>query len=115
MEKAKAISKYMRISPRKVRPVADLIRGVSVEEARQRLQYCNRKGGTMLTKTLNSAVANAEMQLEARPEELKVAVVTVDDAPRMKRVKSRSRGARDPILKRMSHFTVVVQKDEGEE
>jgi large subunit ribosomal protein L22 len=107
---AKAISKYMRISPRKARLAADLIRGLPVEEASLQLQYCGLKSGRMLKKTLDSAVANAETQLDARREDLKVSEVRIDDGPTLKRAVSRSRGSRHPILKRTSHFTVVVSQ-----
>lgn len=110
---AKAITKYVRISPRKARLAADLIRGVPVEEATLQLQYCNMKAGRLLKKTLDSAVANAETQLEARKEHLIVSEVRVDEGPTFKRAKPRNRGGRHPILKRTSHFTVVVSAGEG--
>lgn len=110
---AKAITKYVRISPRKARLAADLIRGIPVEEANLQLQYSNMKAGRLLKKTLDSAVANAETQLEARKENLIVSEVRVDEGPTFKRAKPRSRGSRNPILKRTSHFTVVVSAGEG--
>jgi large subunit ribosomal protein L22 len=61
-----------------------------------------------LKKTLNSAVANAESQHDVRKENLQVLEVRVDEGPRLKRSKSRSRGSRAPIIKRTSHFTIVV-------
>lgn len=108
---AKAITKHVRISPRKARLAANLIRGLSVEEASLQLQYSHLKGGRLLKKTLDSAVANAETQIEAKREELKVAEVKVDCGSTLKRARSRSRGSRNPILKRTSHFTVVVSKE----
>jgi len=110
MNRAKAITKYVRISPHKARLVATMIRGLSVPKAMAQLQFCNSKASFHMQKTLKSAVANAEMQLDARREELNVARVFVDEGPRMKRVKPKNRGGRHPILKRMSHFTVVVEK-----
>lgn len=108
MSEFKAITKYLRISPRKARLAADLIRGLGVPQARLQLEHCQMKGGKLLIKTLNSAVANAEMQSEATSEKLKVQEVRVDEGPRLKRAKPRSRGQRHPIIKRTSHFTVVV-------
>lgn len=108
MEAAKAKSKYIRISPRKARLAAGLIRGLPVTLASAQLMYSNLKGGRLLKKTLDSAVANAETQLDARRENLKVAEVRVDEGPRFKRAKPKNRGGRHPILKRTSHFTVVV-------
>jgi large subunit ribosomal protein L22 len=111
MNTAQAITKYVRISPRKARLAADLIRGLSVAEAALQLMYCNLKGGRLLLKTLDSAVANAENLLDARRERLRVAEVRVDEGPRLKRGKPKNKGGRHPILKRMSHFTVVVTSE----
>jgi large subunit ribosomal protein L22 len=108
MKKAKAITKYVRVSPRKARLAADIIRGLTIEDAMFQLNASNLKAGKLLGKTLDSAVANAETQLELRREDLKVVEVRVDEGPTMKRILPRNRGGRHPILKRMSHFTVVV-------
>ena len=111
MQFAKAITKYVRISPRKARLAAGLIRGLNVAEATNQLQFCRLKAGRLLKKTLDSAVANAETQLDARRENIKIHEVRVDDGPTMKRAKSRSRGGKSPILKRTSHFTVIVSAE----
>ncbi len=108
MSEFKAVTKFVRISPRKARLAADLIRGLAVPQARLQLEHCGLKGGKLLIKTLNSAVANAEMQSDASGEKLHVQEVRVDEGPRLKRAKPRSRGQRHPIIKRTSHFTVVV-------
>lgn len=108
MNYAKAITKYVRISPRKARLAAGLIRGLSVPEASQQLMFCNLKAGRLLKKTLDSAVANAETQLEMRRENLKIHEVRVDEGPTLKRAKPKNRGGRHPIMKRTSHFTVIV-------
>ncbi len=108
MALAKAQSKYIRIPPRKARLAADLIRGLPVAEARMQLMLCQLKAGKLLTKTLDSAVANAETQLNLRRENLKVQEVRVDAGPVLKRSKSKNRGSSVPIMKRTSHFTVVV-------
>lgn len=105
---AKAHSKYIRIPPRKARLAADLIRGLPVAEARLQLLLCQLKGGKLLTKTLDSAVANAETQLNLRREDLRVKEVRVDAGPMIKRAKSKNRGSSVPIMKRTSHLTVVV-------
>jgi len=65
-----------------------------------------------LKKTLDSAVANAEMQADARPEQLIVSEVRIDAGPTLKRSKPKNKGGRHPIKKRMSHFTVVVRTEE---
>ncbi len=103
-----AVTKYIRISPRKARLAAGLIRGLNVEEAKRQLEYCGLKAGRLLLKTLKSAIANAESLSDSRASELKVREVRVDEGPRLKRAKPRSRGQRHPILKRTSHFTVTV-------
>jgi large subunit ribosomal protein L22 len=108
MRNAKAITKYVRISPRKARLAAALIRGLSVSDAASQLKFSNLKAGRLLIKTLDSAVANAETLLDMRREDLKVAEVRVDAGPTLKRAKPKNRGGRHPIMKRTSHFTVVV-------
>ena len=108
---AKAITKYVRISPRKARLAAALIRGLSVQQATAQLMFSNLKGGRLLQKTLDSAVANAETQLDVKRESLKVTEVRVDEGPRLKRAKPKNRGGRHAILKRTSHLTVVVSAE----
>ncbi len=110
-DNAKALTKYVRISPRKARLAAGLIRGLQVTKAQEQLQFSPLKGSRLLLKTLNSAVANAEQIMDARPEELVVQEVRIDEGPTMKRAKSKCRGGRVPVLKRTSHFTVVVGKE----
>jgi large subunit ribosomal protein L22 len=103
-----AKSKYVRISPRKARLAADLIRGRTVAEATLQLKLASLRGGRLLLKTLDSAVANAETQQNLRRENLKVKDVRVDAGPTMKRAKPKNKGGSHPIMKRTSHFTVVV-------
>ncbi|MES2344374.1 MAG: 50S ribosomal protein L22 [Chlamydiota bacterium] len=107
-QNARAHSKYIRISPRKARLAADLIRGKSVEEASLQLTYCKLRAGRLIKKTLDSAVANAENNLELQRRDLKVQEVRVDAGPVLKRAKARSKGGRVPVMKRTSHFTIVV-------
>lgn len=111
MQYAKAITKYVRISPRKARYAADLIRGLSVDNATSQLLYSKLRGGRLLKKTLDSAVANAETQLDARRESLKVFEVRVDPGPILRRAKPRSRGSSVPVNKRTSHFTIVLTNE----
>lgn len=109
METAKAITKYVRISPRKVRPTADLIRGLSATDAKLQLHHVGNKAGRLLSKTLHSAIANAEMQLDVPVDALRVAEVFINEGPTWKRSKPKNRGGRHPIMKRTSHFTVVLE------
>lgn len=111
MQFAKAITRYVRISPRKARYAAALMRGLDVKTASLQLAYSKLRGGRLLKKTLDSAVANAETQLDARREELRVFEVRVDPGPILRRAKPRSRGSSVPVNKRTSHFTVVVAKE----
>ncbi len=113
MQKAKALTKYIRISPRKARLAAGLIRGQCVEDALTQLTYCDLKAGRLLKKTLSSAIANAETKFEdIRREDLRVVEVRIDEGPTHKRSKPKCRGGRAPIMKRTSHFTVVVGSQE---
>ncbi len=108
MVEARAESKYVRVSVRKARFAARLIRGKKVEEALLQLLFCNLKGGKLLMKTLNSAIANAETLYTVQRKDLKVKEVKIDEGPVLKRAKSKCRGGRVPILKQMSHFTIIV-------
>ncbi len=108
MQKAIAKTKYVRISPRKARYAADLIRGKSVEEANIQLMFCKLRAGRLLQKTLNTAVANAETQLNVQRRDLTVKEVRVDAGPTLKRAKPKNRGGSHPIMKRTSHFTIIV-------
>ncbi|MBS0622515.1 MAG: 50S ribosomal protein L22 [Verrucomicrobia bacterium] len=105
-------AKYVWARPVKVRKAAALMRGKSVEEARLQLEHSGQKAGLYLLKALKSAVANAELQHDIQRDALKVLEVRVDDGPRMKRSKARSRGSSSPIVKRSSHLTVVVGTQE---
>jgi large subunit ribosomal protein L22 len=108
MQKALAKTKYVRISPRKARLAADLIRGKSVEDANTQLMYCKLRAGRLLQRTLDTAVANAETQLNVQRRDLKVKEVRVDAGPTLKRAKPKNKGGSHPIMKRTSHFTVIV-------
>lgn len=112
MQSAKAHTKFVRISPRKARLAADLIRGLKVEDAALQLTYSNLRGGKLLQKTLASAVANAETRLNVQRRDLRVKEIRVDAGPVMKRAKSKNKGGQVPIMKRTSHFTIVVGTDQ---
>lgn len=105
---AKAIARYVRVSPRKARIVVDLIRGKSVVRAREILAFTNRGIAETVEKTLNSAVANAENQHHVRPESLVVKTAYVDEGPTLKRIRPRAKGSASRINKRTSHITIIV-------
>ncbi|CCO25258.1 50S ribosomal protein L22 [Maridesulfovibrio hydrothermalis] len=107
---ARAIAKYMRISPRKVRLVAENIKGKPVEEALNILKFTPKKGAEMLSKVLYSAVANAEQIPGVDVDSLRVDTVKIDGGPTWKRIQPRAMGRAYRILKRTSHITVVVKE-----
>ncbi len=100
--------KGARLSAQKARLVADQIRGKSVEEALDLLQFSGRKGADIIKKVLESAIANAEHNDGADVDELKVSTIFVDEGMTMKRIKPRAKGRADRILKRSCHITVKV-------
>ena len=106
--KTHASIKYLKISSRKLRLSADLVRGLQVAQAEQVLEKKKKKGSVMVAEALKSAVANAENNHNARKSSLRVAEIKVDEGPTLKRFRPRSRGMAAPILHRMSHLTVVV-------
>lgn len=114
MQFAIAKTKYVRISPRKARYAAALIRKLNIDQASLQLLHSKLKGGKLIKKTLDTAVANAVTQMDARREQLKVHEVRVDPGPILRRAKPRSRGSSVPVNKRTSHFTVVLSIESGE-
>lgn len=109
---ARAIAKYVRIAPRKVQIVADLVRGKSVDEAVAILKYTPKKGAKVLEKVVNSAIANAENNLDLDRENLYISEVYANEGPTLKRWRPRAQGRAFQILKRTSHIGVVVKEVE---
>ena len=110
----RAVAKYVRVSPRKARIVIDTIRGKSVNEALECLQFNSRAASEPVSKVVNSAAANAQHNFGVRPENLYVKECYVDEGPTIKRYRPRAKGAASPINKRTSHITVVVStREEG--
>jgi large subunit ribosomal protein L22 len=105
---AHAVLRGFRESPRKVRVVADMIRGRPVSEALSILRIQRRKAAEMLTKVLGSAIANASENDKADADKLVVTQVAIDGGPVQKRWLARSMGRANRIIKRTSHVTVVV-------
>jgi large subunit ribosomal protein L22 len=105
---AKAILRAARISPQKARLVADQVRGLPVGRATNLLQFSDKKAAHLIRKVLLSAVANAENNLGADVDELKVAKIFVDEGAILKRMHARAKGRGSRISKRTSHITVVV-------
>jgi len=107
----KAVAKFVRISPRKVRPVMDQVRGKPVEEALNALAFAPQKGAFLLKKVIQSAVANAEQNTSLDVDNLYIKRVYADDGPMLKRFRPRALGRATRILKRTSHLTVVLDEE----
>ena len=101
---------HVRIAPRKVRVVIDLIRNKSVGEAIGVLKNTPKAASPVVEKLLNSAIANAEHNFDMNVDNLSVSEIFVDQGPTLKRIHPRSRGQAFKILKRTSHVTVVVKE-----
>lgn len=106
----KAVARNIRIAPRKIRIVADLVRGKNIGEAYAILKFTPKVGADVLVKVLKSAVANAEHNFDMNVDNLYISEVFVDQGPTLKRIHPRSRGQAFSILKRSSHVTVVVKE-----
>ncbi len=109
---AKAIAKTVRIAPRKVRLVVDLIRGKKIGEAMAILKYTPKSASPVVEKVLKSAIANAEHNYDLDLENLYVSEAYVNEGPTMKRFGPRAKGSASPINKRTSHITIVVSEKE---
>ncbi|ABK60912.1 MULTISPECIES: 50S ribosomal protein L22 [Clostridium] len=107
---ARAIAKYVRMSPRKVRVVLDLVRGKNVSEAFAILKYTPKDAATVVLKVLKSAVANAENNFNLDVNKLYIAEAYANQGPTLKRFKPRAQGRAYSIMKRTSHVTLVVKE-----
>ncbi len=103
-----AIHRFARISARKVRPLADIIRGKFADDALDLLRYQPQRGARLLEKVLKSALANAEDRRAQNLQHLMVVDVHVDEGPMFKRMQPHARGMASIIKKRMAHITVVL-------
>jgi large subunit ribosomal protein L22 len=104
----RAIARYVRISPLKVRMLADAIKGKPVEKALEMLRFMPQKGAGIIEKVLRSAAANADQQPDLDIDNLIVGNVLADCGPMLKRFTARARGRGTRILKRTSHVTVIL-------
>jgi large subunit ribosomal protein L22 len=107
----RAIAKYVRVQPRKVRIIADEVRGGAAVYVRSQLRYHRSKSAHALHKVLVSAIANAKENHGVDEEQLRVAAITVDEGPKLKRMQARAMGRGNRIEKKTSHITVVVSDD----
>jgi len=105
--------KHLRISPRKVRLVANLIKGLTVKQAQIQLKFLTKRSSVPILKLLNSAVANAENDGKASKDDLFIQNVIVDAGPTLKRWRARAMGRASSIMKRTSHITLILDQKEG--
>lgn len=107
----RAVSKYILMSPVKMRRVVNSVRGMRAVEALQVLTLLHHRAAEPVYKTVKSALANAEENYALEPEDMVIAEIRVDEGPRLKRARYGARGRFKPIKKRMSHVTVVLEED----
>lgn len=112
---AKATAKYVRMSPSKLKPVTDLVRGKDLNEALTILKFTSGKGAELVEKVVQSAAANAENNHDMNPDELYVAEIYANQGPTMKRFRAGAQGRASMILKRTSHIAVTLRSREDAE
>jgi len=104
----KAISKYVRISPQKVRMLVDAVKGKPVESALEMLRFMPQKAAYILEKLIRSAVANADQHPDVDVDSLVIRNIVADQGPTLKRFRAKARGRGTRILKRSAHIKVVL-------
>ncbi len=107
----RAVLKYVRISPQKVRKIVGAIKGENVESGLNRLKFMPQKAAKILEKIVRSANANADQHPEIDVDSLVIRNITVDQGPTLKRFRARARGRGTRILKRTSHITVILAEE----
>jgi large subunit ribosomal protein L22 len=106
----KATAKGVRVSPKKARRMVDMVRGKGADEALAMLNFTPSPTARKVQRVVKSAVANAENNYQMAPSDLRVTKAYVDEGPVMKRMRFAGRGRVSPILKRLSHITIVVEE-----
>ena len=109
----KATASNTGYSAKKLKPIIDMVRGMSVEEALKVLQFLPSPMAAQVAKVIRSAAANAENELLARTSDLRIVEAFANEAPRTKRFRARARGRVAKITRRSSHVTVVVDEEEA--
>ena len=110
----RATSKYVRVSPRKARLIADQVRGKHIDDARSLLQFSPRSAAEDVSKVIESAAANAEANHDLIGDEMVVAEIRVDEGPTLKRFRPRAMGRATPIHKRTCHISVALTPEDEE-
>lgn len=113
MKEVTAKLSKLQMSPRKVRLVADLVRGLPVEEAKVQLAFSHKDAAKPIHKLLNSAIANADHNFQIDPSSLRIKTIMVNEGPTLKRFMPRAFGRATTLRKRMSHITIVLEGEEG--
>jgi large subunit ribosomal protein L22 len=108
----RAIAKYIRMSPSKIKPVTDLVRGKDLKDALTILKFTPGKGSTLVEKVVKSAAANAENNFDLNPDDLYVSEIYAHQGPTMKRFRAGAQGRAMMILKRSSHIGVTLKEKE---
>lgn len=106
----RATAKGVRVSPQKARRVVDSVRGKMADEALANLKFMSSPTARIVARVVKSAAANAENNFQMSPSELRIVKAFVDEGLRMKRIRFQGRGRVNPILKRLSHITIVVEE-----
>jgi ribosomal protein L22 len=109
----RASSRYVRVAPRKARLVADQVRGLHIDKARALLQFSPRGAARDIGKLIESAASNAENNHDLVADEMRVAEITVDEGPTLRRFRPRALGRATPINKRTSHIAVALSPEES--
>jgi ribosomal protein L22 len=107
----RASSRYVRVAPRKARLIADQVRGLQIDRARALLQFSPRGAAQDIGKLIESAAANAENNHDLVADEMRVAEITVDEGPTLRRFRPRALGRATPINKRTSHIAVALSPE----
>jgi len=113
VKEARATLKFARISSRKVKIVADLIRGKDIDEALAIMKFTPKASSEVLEKLLKSAIANAENNHDMKHENLYVAEIFANQGPTLKRIRPAAKGSAVRIRKRTSHITIVLKEKEA--
>jgi len=108
-KEVKAFARFIHMSPRKLRLVADLIRRARVDVALEQLRYSSKGASLPISKLINSAIANATHNFNLKREDLVVKSITVDGGPVMKRMVPRAQGRSEIIRRRMAHINVILE------
>lgn len=109
----RASAQRVRISPRKVRLVVDMVRGKKVTDAIQMMKFVPNRAAVDVEKLLKSVAANAENNYDLDPDDLWIKAIYADDAPQLRRFKPKARGRVGKILRRSCHITVVAEERGG--